>query len=418
MSTRQKGFFGFFFLLALTTLFVSIRPQKSGAANHADRPVYGTRGPYRVGVRDLMLERERPLPLVIWYPATPDDNAQEARSYPYKIKMGVPFGRVTLATTAGQAVENAPYDLSAAPYPLVVLSPGFAIGSTSYAWLAEHLASYGFVVISPEHDETLDPQDELWSAAITRPQDILAVFAYVDEQVQAGGVLDRLVDAAVTAVIGHSYGGYTALAAAGAQIDTASFESHCQNAQETEDPTAWLCAMLRPRLAEMAGLAGLDAVPAGLWPEWVDSRVHAIVPMAGDAFFFGQVGLAEITVPLLAIGGTADKDSPYTWGTQPTYEYVSSARKARVALNDAGHMIFTNSCESIPLYAKLLVGEFCADAVWDRNEAHDLVNHFTTAFLLAELKHDADAATVLAPDTAVSGNTAVFPGVIYAAQGY
>ncbi|MCA9925623.1 MAG: hypothetical protein KC421_24800 [Anaerolineales bacterium] len=415
MSTRKKYFFGTFLLLALAALFVSIRPQKSGAANRTDRPgmpFYGVRGPYRVGVSDLMIEGERPLPLIIWYPATLDDGEEEVISYPYKIKMGAPFGQVTIATTAGLAADNAPYDLSGGPYPLVVLSPGFAIGSTSYAWLAEHLASYGFVVISPEHDETLDPQNELWSAAITRPQDILAVFAYVDEQVKAGGVLDGLVDGEETAVIGHSYGGYTALAAAGAQIDTDSFTSHCQDAQEAGESAAWLCEMLLPRIAEMAGLAGLDAVPAGLWPKWADYRVDAIVPMAGDALFFGQVGLAEITVPVLTIGGTADKDSPYMWGTHPTYEYVSSPRKARVALSDAEHMIFTSTCESIPLYAKLLVGEFCADSAWDRNEARDLVNHFTTAFLLAELKHDSDAAAVLASDMAE------FPGVIYAAQGY
>ena len=44
------------------------------------------------------------------------------------------------------------------------------------------------------------------------------------QQVEPGGTLDGLIDAEVTAVIGHSYGGYTALAAAGAQIDTASFQ--------------------------------------------------------------------------------------------------------------------------------------------------------------------------------------------------
>ncbi|MCB9423454.1 MAG: hypothetical protein H6667_26900 [Ardenticatenaceae bacterium] len=415
MSTRKKLFFGFFLMLALAALFVSIRPQKGRVVGHFDRPdvpAYGARGPYHVGKRDMVMSGERPLPMIIWYPAVPDGNTEAAVTYPYKIKMGAPFGRVTIATATGQAVEMAQYDLSDGPYPLVILSPGFAIGSASYAWLAEHLASYGFVVISPEHQETLDPQNELWSAAITRLQDILAVFAYVDEQVKSGGMLAGLVDGEVTAVIGHSYGGYTALAAAGAQIDTNSFETHCEDAVKADDPAAWLCEMLLPRLAEMADLADLDAVPEELWPDWSDSRVDAIVSMAGDAFFFGQVGLAEIDVPVLAIGGTADKDSPYLWGTYPTYEFTSSPRKARVALEDAEHMIFTNTCESTAWYAKPVVGEFCADSVWVRNEAHDLVNHLTTAFLLAELKHDSDAAAVLAPDVVDPSD------VTYAAQGY
>lgn len=286
------------------------------------------------------------------------------------------------------------------------------MGSTAYGWLAEHLASYGFVVISPEHQEYLDPENELWQSAIERPQDILAVFATVDAAVEPGGMLEGLIDPEVAAVVGHSYGGYTALAAAGAQIDTASFKGHCAEAAQANDPAVWLCDMLIPHLPEMAELAGFDAVPEGLWPDWSDPRVDAIVPMAGDAFFFGEVGLAKIDVPVLAIGGTLDKDTPFSWGPGPAYEHASGPAKAQVALTDAEHMIFTDTCESIRWYAKPLAGEFCADSVWDRNQAHDLVNHFTTAFLLAELKQDATATAVLAP------GAVDFPNISYQAEGY
>jgi predicted dienelactone hydrolase len=312
----------------------------------------------------------------------------------------------------GHAAQDAAFDLVQGPYPLVILSPGFAIGATSYSWLAEHLASYGFVVMAPEHQEHLDPENELWRAAITRPQDILAVFAYVDKQVSPGGTLGSLIDSDVVAVIGHSYGGYTALAAAGAQIDTGSFKTHCKDAALTDDPTVWLCDMLLPHLPEMAELAGLDAIPEGLWPDWSDPRVDAIVSMAGDAYFFGQVGLAGIDAPVLAIGGTLDSDTPFMWGPNPTYEYASSSRKGLVALNDAEHMIFTNTCESIWWYAKWVASEFCTDSDWDRHQAHDLINHLTAAFLLAELKQDKDASAALALD-AVD-----FPSVSYEAEGY
>jgi hypothetical protein len=46
------------------------------------------------------------------------------------------------------------------------------------------------------------------------------------------------------------------------------------------------------------------------------------------------------------------------------------------------------------------------------DRAHDLISHFTTAFLLAELYQDADAAAALAPDGVH------FPGVTYEAQGF
>ncbi len=326
--------------------------------------------------------------------------------------MTEPLGSVTLATFAGEALRDAPYDPWAAPYPLVILSPGFSIGSSAYAWLAEHLASYGFVVMAPEHQEHLDPENELWQSAITRPQDILNVLAYADEHVESGGTLAGLLDKDHVAVIGHSYGGYTALAAAGARFDTESFTSHCERAQAANHPAAWLCDQLLPRMMEMASLAGLDSVPDDLWPAWADSRVDAIVPMAGDAFFFGEAGLAEITVPVMAIGGTLDTDSPHLWGTYPTYEYVSSPKKIRIALTDAEHMIFTGPCEKITWYLKFFSDEFCSDVDWDRYYAHALVKHFTTAFLQVELKQDMDAAAALAPDAVQ------FQDVTYDAQGY
>ena len=88
----------------------------------------------------------------------------------------------------------------------------------------------------------------------------------------------------------------------------------------------------------MAQLAGLDTLPPGLWPSWSDPRVDAVISLAGDVYLFGQDGLAGIAVPVLAIGGTADEDTPMSWGR--TYAYVSSPAKAMVALENAGHMFF------------------------------------------------------------------------------
>jgi hypothetical protein len=48
----------------------------------------------------------------------------------------------------------------------------------------------------------------------------------------------------------------------------------------------------------------------------------------------------------------------------------------------------------------------CADPVWDMDRAHDLINHFTTAFLLDTLKGDKDAhAALLAENVSFLGIT-------------
>lgn len=416
MASRKKTISTTLILVALFVLFMGARAKRADAVRdtglQSDMPSYAERGSYSVGTRDLAIEGNTPLEITLWYPALNGDNTEDAISYPYEVKMGDPLGTASIATYAGKAIQDAPYDLSAGPYPVVVLSPGFSISASSYAWLAEHLASYSFVVISPEHHEHLDPENELWRAAITRPQDILTVFTYVDEQVKSGGTLEGLVDNNRVAVIGHSYGGYTSLAGAGARIDTDAFQSQCESAIKMNEPGAWLCEQLLPHISDMAALAGLDALPDGLWSAWADPRVDAIVPMAGDAFFFGQDGLAEINVPVMAIGGTNDSDSPYLWSTHPTYEYASSPKKVRVALEGAEHMIFTGPCEKIPFYLKFFSGEFCSDSEWDRRYAHALIRHFTTAFLLSELKQDGAASDALKPASAI------FTGVTYDAQGY
>jgi predicted dienelactone hydrolase len=151
-----------------------------------------------------------------------------------------------------------------------------------------------------------------------------------------------------------------------------------------------------------------NAIPAGLWPSFGDPRVKAIIPMAGDAYLFDQDGLSKITVPMLAMGGTADTGTPYEWGAQLAYEHVASTQKTLVGFVGAEHMIFTTPCENqLWMRDHPASGFFCLDPVWDRDRALDLIHHFSTAFLLDTLKADPAAHAALLPD-AVN-----FPGVEY-----
>jgi predicted dienelactone hydrolase len=402
-------------LLAWSAAFASVmvpgdKLTRPTSLDHDEAPYAGP-GPHRVGIRNLVIDDGMPLEMTVWYPASKLGARQSAITYPYQVKMFTSRRAIALATFQGQAIRSAAFDLSAAPYPLVILSPGFAIGVTTYAWLAEHLASRGFVVIAPEHHEQLDPST-LWRSTIDRPRAIAAVLSYVDEQAGSGGKLQGLTNTDHAGVIGHSYGGYTALAAAGARLDTAGLERTCETARRSDDPVVFLCDALEPHLRDMAALAGLDTTPEGLWPDWSDSRVEAAVSMAGDAVVFGPAGLAEVTVPVMAMGGTADRDSPFRWATQLTYEHVSSPRRVEVALDDGDHFVFTGPCEAVRRIMTVMPNGFCSLSGWERSHAHELISHFTTAFLLAELKRDPVAAAALTP------TTERFSGVTYSAIGY
>lgn len=395
-------------LVVLLLMFAAM--QNRSVAQDNDIPSYAVRGPHAVGTSDFMIHGDMPLDITIWYPALNTDGAEEAIAYPYMTNPDSSMGMEP--TVTGQAIAGAPYDLGSGPYPLVILSHGFSLGRTGYAWLAEHLASHGFAVFAPQHYELVDETlSDFWRASITRPQEIHDVLNYVEAQVMSGE-FTGLVDTERIAVVGHSYGGYTALAMAGARIDIGGMTALCETAEQEADPNAWLCGMVLPYVDDMAEWAGFDPKPEGLWPSWGDDRVDVAVSMAGDAYFFTEAGLAEVTIPVLALGGTADTGTPFAWGTGQTYDYVSSATKAQVAFEDAEHMIFGATCEALPFFVEIGFDAYCSDPVWDMERAHDLAQHFVTAFLLAELTQDTDALNTLS-----SANVS-FEGITYNAQGY
>ena len=374
---------------------------------------YASPGPYPVGLRHLH-NSDTPVSFTIWYPAVRQDDVTTPRrmalAYTYGVRMIGADTTVALATYPGAATVGAEPDRQAGPYPLIVMSPGFALTSSSYGWLAEHLASYGFVVASPRHDESLDPQ-LLWRATVDRPRDVAALIAYLDNHTPVAGDLASLIDHASLAVVGHSYGGYTALAAAGAQLDTAALRAACATAGQG-GPLTFQCDALLPHLDDMAFRTGLDATPLGTWPTWASPGVDAVVAVAGDSAMFGPDGLAAIAAPLLAIGGSADADSPYEWGTRAAYAHAASERKVEIKFNGAEHLVFAGDCDTPRTLLRLVSTNFCSDPAWDRKQAQGLVAHFTTAFLLAELTDDAFASAVLSP------RTVRYSRVEYRAQGY
>ena len=362
-----------------------------------------TPGDYTVGIRRFGPEEDAPLKMTVWYPATAAAAAEPPMTYSYGLSVLGPNASTALATYKGVARLGAAPD-SAGPYPLVVLSSGFAITPVSYAWLAEHLASYGMVVVAPQHEETLDPRN-LWRAAIDRVEDIASTRAYLESAALPSGALAGLVDPATVALLGHSYGGYTALAAGGARLDSDAFTAGCDTAREDADPIVFLCDALEPQFDRV-----LDALTPG--SVTASAPVDAVVSLAGDAAMFGEPGLASLTAPLLVIGGTADHDSPFNWSTRLAYDGTASARKGEVALDGAEHFVFSGRCGSVRRIVVLVPMGFCEDPAWERAQAQAVVKHFVTAFLLAELTANTEAKSAMSPISLA------LPRVHYRSAGY
>lgn len=340
--------------------------------------------------------QQQPLTLRAWYPAHQSGDQRSAKityTAPNKFDEQITPGKEI--TAVGAALANAEPDGTAGPYPLVVFSHGYALSPIVYSTLVEHYASQGYVVLAPEHNERFDGSlTEFWKELIDRPVDIRRAIDYAEQLTQSGGALAGLIDMDKIAVVGHSYGGYTALAAGGARFDFAAYKTRCA-ALTPDDPLNFFCAPVANE-SDMAMRAGLDEVPSGLWPSFGDPRVKAVISMAGDSYLFDRRGLAELEVPVMVLGGTIDEGTPYTWGAKPTYDEASSKNKALVTFPGAGHFLFVDPCENLPWVENSVYRDaICTDAVWDKRPL-DIVMHYTTAFLRDSLNADPEARATLA----------------------
>ena len=111
-----------------------------------DAPAYAVRGPYAVGTRDFAIKTpQRTIPVTVWYPAVKQGNRSEKITY----KLDFPTNEFPEFSIAGRALRNAEPDKSGAPYPLVLHVHAAWSFRQEAAYLVEHLASRGFVVIAP-----------------------------------------------------------------------------------------------------------------------------------------------------------------------------------------------------------------------------------------------------------------------------
>lgn len=425
-------------LLLLTALMLPWLPAAS--AQSSDTPLFATRGPYPVGVREFVIEDAgRPMAVTVWYPALNLTGAPEETVY-------LP----DLFPIAGQAIADAPPDVAGGPYPLVIFSHGFGGFRYQSTYLTEHLASYGFVVMSADHpgssildllgeDVSLDELRqiltdsdsegqllerlmergraerslELMSVSLAlRPLDVLREIAFAETLTAEGGALAGTIDLQRIAVSGHSFGGYTAVAAGGAQLDLRGLTDWCADPQGLAltpgrpltfrpEPLpagqALTVCLARLTAREVAQLRGLSRTPVGLWPPTTDPRIRAVLALAPwNAPIFGTDGLSALDVPLMVQVGSADSTTPPERDAYLIYSEASSDNKALVVLQGAGHLVFANQ------------GLGVSDRAWNLDDAHALINHFAAAFLRAVLYQDEPAQAALLP--AVGGR---FQGVLY-----
>ncbi len=186
---------------------------------------------------------------------------------------------------------------------LIVLSHGTGGSELGQGSLAEALARHGYLVAALRH-----PGDNWQDRSLlkTSPERF-----FTERPQQASQVITALLrdpewkdriaaDAKGPRVgaLGHSAGGYTVLALAGARLDVPHMATHCRD-HKADDPI--FCGM------GTAATAAADAPPAAIEaPSLTDTRVRAVVAMAPVGAVFGPRSFVHVQVPAAIY--SADRD--------------------------------------------------------------------------------------------------------------
>jgi predicted dienelactone hydrolase len=311
---------------------------------------------YGVGVLDIKVAGPggRSLPTTIWYPIPAGTQ-------------GTPIKYLGMMASPNGAIAKA--DAAQGPFALVAFSHGNQGLRQQSVFLTEALAQHGYVVIAPDHvgNTFMDYDAKLLGAMVVwRPLDLRAA---IDRALkpEAGDPawLAGLVDPKHIAVSGHSFGGYTALAAAGAPVSVpAAYLPDCSLPGASSDTTCQAMA-----------LAG--SLPWKLG----DPRVSLVLPLAhcGQLPGFGFVlpMLADLKIPAIFQAATGDTTCTLQDQAQPAYD-AWGGPKALLVMQGGNHFSYSDMC-SLPLAQTAQFAAYCKGRVPELSVAHEAIVHYTLA---------------------------------------
>jgi predicted dienelactone hydrolase len=225
--------------------------------------------------------------------------------------------------------------------PVIVISHGLGDSRTSFLADAEQIATYGFAVAVPEHIGSNAAQKQAMKEGLSnetfkaedfldRPLDITFLLDEL-ERTNASQYQNKL-DLDQVAVIGHSFGGYTALALAGATIDFDLLAEECTPEFNILLNAAQLLECRALELQDdpdtMRQLA-VDGVG--------DSRVKLVMPFAPVSYLFGESGMAKIQIPVAITGGAYDIVARVVPEQIDTFGWLTTPEKYLYLLENTSH---------------------------------------------------------------------------------
>jgi predicted dienelactone hydrolase len=256
------------------------------------------------------------------------------------------FSKQTIVLNDLKRNRNFPADIylpiAQTPRSIIVISHGLGSDRTSFAYLAEHLASYGFVVAVPEHPGSNSKQLEALLSGtadkvtnprefIDRPLDIKYLLDELTRLSKSNPTFRGRLNLEQVGVIGQSFGGYTALALAGAKINFEQLQTNCPALEDTLNVSLLLqCLAIN--------------LPIGSY-NLSDARIKAVIAInpVGSSIF-GQASLSQIKIPVMIVSGSADTVTPALLEQIQPFIWLTTQNKYLALINGGTH--FSTIAES------------------------------------------------------------------------
>ncbi|MBN3898779.1 MAG: alpha/beta hydrolase [Nostoc sp. NOS(2021)] len=279
------------------------------------------------------------------------------------------------------------------PFPLIVISHGIAEDRSTFVYLAQHLASYGFAVAVLEHPGSNAKRFQQYFAGlagppdaaefINRPLDIKYILDELERLEKSDPTLQGKLNFEQVGAIGQSLGGYTVLTLAGAKINFNQLRQDCNpNNSSFNLSLALQCQ-------------AIELPPKNY--ELKDDRIKAIIAINPiDSSILGENGISQIKIPVMMVAGSQDIFAPPVFEQIRPFTWLSDPNKYLVLIENATHFSAiaesTSQNDVLPVPPALLGP--------DRAPVYSYLNALSVAFLETHLLKRPEYRSYLQPSYA------------------